>query len=162
MNYNVVAFLEQRLNKDMSLFEYGSGNSTLFFARLVNRVVSLETERAWYDEFVTRVPANVKLILVEPFDGETYRRLIGEQDGKFDVVIVDGEDRTSCTIHAREHLTRGGVVIVDDSQHKSAHSGIERLLEHGFKRLDFEGLKPGSISGYRTTILYRERNCLGI
>ena len=42
MNYNIISFLEQRLSKDLSLFEYGSGNSTLFFADLVGSVVSVE------------------------------------------------------------------------------------------------------------------------
>lgn len=32
MNYSVIQFLDERLNKDLSLFEYGSGNSTMFYA----------------------------------------------------------------------------------------------------------------------------------
>jgi hypothetical protein len=162
MNYNVVSFLEQRLTRDLSLFEYGSGNSTLFFAPRVKDVVSVEADRGWYDEFVAKVPPNVRLILVEPFDAEAYRRTVGAQGRGFDVVVVDGEDRSGCTIAAREHLTPRGVVIVDDSQRAPTHAGIEALCRHGFRRLDFEGLKPGSISGYRTTILYRDGNCLGI
>jgi hypothetical protein len=47
MNYHVVSFLEERLNDDLSLFEYGSGNSTLFYARLAGDVVSVETDREW-------------------------------------------------------------------------------------------------------------------
>ena len=31
MNYNVISFLEERLNKKLALFEYGCGNSTIFF-----------------------------------------------------------------------------------------------------------------------------------
>lgn len=162
MNYNVVSFLEQRLSKDLSLFEYGSGNSTLFFAERVKDLVSVETDRAWYENLAAKVPANVKLILVAPSDAEAYRRSVGEQGRGFDVVVVDGEDRSSCTIEAGKHLTPRGVIIVDDSQRAPTHAGIERLCRSGFRRLDFEGLKPGSISGYRTTILYRDGNCLGI
>ena len=162
MNYNVVSFLEQRLNKELSLFEYGSGNSTLFFAGRVKDLVSVETDRAWYDDFAAKVPANVRLILFEPSDPEAYRRSVGEQGRRFDVVVVDGEDRSSCTIEAGKHLTPRGVVIVDDSQRAPTHTGIDRLCQNGFRRLEFEGLKPGSISGYRTTILYRDGNCLGI
>jgi len=37
MNYSVVAFLKERLNQKMSVFEYGCGYSTLFYSRLVKK-----------------------------------------------------------------------------------------------------------------------------
>jgi hypothetical protein len=39
---------------------------------------------------------------------------------------------------------------------------IEPLRESGFRALPFEGLKPGSIRAYRTTVFYRDHNCLNI
>jgi hypothetical protein len=162
MNYGVVAFLEQRLRPDHVLFEYGSGNSTLYFAARVKEVVAVESDRAWFDELSRRVPPNVHLSLVEAGDTEAYRRAIGAQGRCFDIVLVDGEDRSGCAIEAQHHLSPRGVIIVDDSQREATHAGIEALCRAGLRRLDFDGLKPGSISGYRTTILYRDSNCLGI
>jgi protein-L-isoaspartate O-methyltransferase len=49
MNYSVVEFLRQRLTKNMLLFEYGSGYSTLFFSKLVKKVVSVEYDKDWYE-----------------------------------------------------------------------------------------------------------------
>jgi hypothetical protein len=162
MNYNMVTFLEQRLTKDLSLFEYGSGNSTLFFAALVRDVVSVEHNKKWYDYFSGHKPQNAHLIFCEPNESERYSRVIEEQGKKFDVVIVDGEDRINCMTYAREFLTPTGVIILDDTQGMTTKAGIENLLKHGFRRLDFEGLKAGSVRFYRTTILYRDGNCFGI
>ncbi|MCH7880829.1 MAG: FkbM family methyltransferase [Proteobacteria bacterium] len=162
MNYSIISFLEQRLSKDLSLFEYGSGNSTLFFSNLVSSVVSVECNREWYEYVVESMPENVKLILCDPFDSETYSKIIQQQERKFDVVVVDGEDRVNCLINAQGCLTEKGVMILDDSKGEGWHSVIDQLQKQGFKKLDFEGLKPGRTSGYRTTIFYKNENCMGI
>ncbi len=162
MNYSIISFFEQRLSKELSIFEYGCGNSTLFFSGLVDSVVSVECNREWYDYVVKTMPENVKLILCDPFDGETYSKIIQQQGRKFDVVVVDAEDRVNCLINAQQSLTDKGVMILDDSKGEDSHSVIDYLQKQGFKKLDFEGLKPGRTRGYRTTIFYKNENCLGI
>jgi tRNA A58 N-methylase Trm61 len=162
MNYNIISFLEQRLSKDLSLFEYGSGNSTLFFADLVGNVVSVECSRQWYEYVVKTIPKNAKLILCDPYDSKTYSKIIQKQEKKFDVVVVDAEDRVNCLLNAHQSLTEKGVMILDDSKGEGWNPVIDQLQEQGFKKLDFEGLKPGRTSGYRTTIFYKNENCLGI
>ena len=162
MNYQVIQFLEERLNSDLSLFEYGSGTSTSFYAALVGNVVSVETDPAWFEEVQRSMPPNVALELVEPMPAEAYSMLAARQDRKFDVVVVDALHRTECLLHAPEALTDRGVVILDDSDPSSHSPGIERLKSLGFRALLFEGLKPGSIKAYRTTVFYRDRNCLSL
>jgi hypothetical protein len=43
-----VLFFERVLNKDMTGFEYGSGLSTVFFARKLKHLVSVEHHEAWH------------------------------------------------------------------------------------------------------------------
>jgi len=162
MNYHVIQFLEERLTSDLSLFEYGSGTSTSFYAALVGNVVSVETDPAWFEEVKRTMPSNVELELVEPEPAETYSALAARQGRKFDVVIVDALHRTECLRHAPEALTDRGIVILDDSNPEEHSPGIERLTSLGFRALLFEGLKPGSIKAYRTTLFYRDSNCLHI
>ncbi len=162
MNYNIISFFEQRLNKDLSLFEYGCGNSTLFFSNFVQNVVSVECNREWYDYVVKTLRDNVELILCDPFDSETYSKIIQQQGRKFDVVVVDAEDRVNCLINAQQSLTDKGVMILDDSKGEDSRSVIEHLLKQGFNKLDFEGLKPGRTRGYQTTIFFKNGNCFGI
>jgi len=162
MNYNMVSFLEQRLTKNLSLFEYGSGNSTLFFAKRVKDVVSVENNKKWYEYCSDKQPENVKLIFCESDENGEYAKTIINQEKKFDVVIVDGEDRVNCMIIARDFLTPSGVIILDDTQGSTNNAGIVNLLEHGFRRLDFEGVKAGGVRFYQSTILYRDVNSFGI
>lgn len=48
MNYNAIEFLDERLNKNLTLFEFGSGYSTYFYASRVKAVVSVEYDDRWY------------------------------------------------------------------------------------------------------------------
>ena len=47
MNYPVITFLKERLNKNINIFEFGSGYSTRFYAERVNTVTSLEYDQFW-------------------------------------------------------------------------------------------------------------------
>jgi hypothetical protein len=162
MNYHVIQFLEQRLTKDLSLFEFGSGNSTCFYASLVDSVISLEEDKEWYEYVKETMPANVKLLLFDAGSQGNYCESAGRQDGKFDVIVVDGSERVACLMQAPDALTDKGAIILDDSHFGPFAEGIDFLVGQGFRKLDFEGLKPNSIRAYRTTVFYRADNCLGI
>ena len=119
MNYNVITFLEGRLSRDLSLFEYGSGNSTLFFSKLVGSVVSVENEPAWYNEISASMPNNVKLVLCDLLDADKYVASIGEHGRKFDVIVVDAAERSRCLEEAPAHLTDRGVILLDDASREA-------------------------------------------
>lgn len=57
----VIDFLKGRLKKDMRVFEWGCGNSTLFWSHYVKEVVSVEHNFAWYEKMKRVVSKNVKL-----------------------------------------------------------------------------------------------------
>jgi hypothetical protein len=162
MNYAIIAFLGERLQKDMTLFEYGSGYSTLFYSRLVKRVVSVEHDKAWYEAVRTMAGPNVHL-LYQPLDDDgEYCRLINQQNEKFDVVVIDGRDRVRCAINSYESLSKNGVVVMDDSEREKYSNGSRFYLAKGFKKIEFAGLKFKGFGSGRTAIFYRSNNCLGI
>jgi hypothetical protein len=161
MNYQVIHFLEQRLTRDLSVFEYGSGNSTNFFAALVKDVTSVETDAEWHAHVLKTMPPNVHLVLFD-MSSKGYSELAKRQNHKFDVIVVDSHDRPDCLMQAPAALTDRGVVLLDDAQRDDYGEAIDWLLSQGFRKLDFEGLKPAAIRAYRTTVFYRDNNCLGI
>ena len=57
--YAAIDFLEGRTRPDMRVFEYGSGNSTLWWGSRTEQVVACEHDKAWYDRMVSVLPANV-------------------------------------------------------------------------------------------------------
>lgn len=161
MNYGAINFLEQRLSGDLNIFEYGSGNSTIFFAGFVNSVASLECDRGWYEYVKGILPENAGVLFCPKGDAG-YVDTIAKQEKKFDVVVVDAEERSKCLLNAPDFMTDRGVIILDDAARQEYQEATEEMLSRGFRVLPFEGLKAGGINIYRTSIFYRDNNCLGI
>lgn len=163
MNFQVISFLEERLTKNMNAFEYGSGYSTLFYARHVNHVTSLEYDRDWFKHISEMIPDNVKLLFTEKdIDGQ-YCRAINKFPGNFDIVVIDGRDRVNCVKQCLSQLNDSGVILLDDSSRQKYKDGIVFAKNAGFKALNFVGLKPiGDGNPHMTTILYRNNNCFDL
>lgn len=162
MNYPVIEFLGDRLNKEMSLFEFGSGYSTFFYARHVREVTSVEYDEEWFHKIDARRPPNVRLIL-EPKDVDgRYCRTIVRDRCKFQVVVVDGRDRVNCVKQSVQALSQDGVIILDDSDRDAYEEAFSYAKSVGFSLITFSGLKPTGPERHRTTIFYREENCLKI
>ncbi|MFC1537987.1 FkbM family methyltransferase [Candidatus Latescibacterota bacterium] len=162
MNYQTVQFLEKRLKSDFTLFEYGSGFSTRFWAGHVKQVISVEYDKHWFSAVKENIPEIVTLIFREKDVDGDYCRTIIEMNRLFDIVIVDGRDRVNCVKQSINALTERGVIVLDDSQRKPYREAVTFACENGFRALDFEGLKPTEFRTHRTTILYRDNNCLDI
>ena len=52
VTYPFIDFLSGRLNRELEVFEFGSGNSTLFFAERVKQLTSVEHNKDWYNELI--------------------------------------------------------------------------------------------------------------
>jgi hypothetical protein len=160
LTYPSIAFLGQRLNKNLNLFEYGSGNSTLWWADHVSQVTSCEHDRSWYDKIAPRLPSNAQYIYSEL--GSGYSSVISQYDSEFDVVVIDGRERVQCARNALSALNRGGVIIWDNSDREKYLPGIHALQEAGFRRIDFYGMVPIATFESCTSIFYRSENCFDI
>lgn len=160
MNYPVIKLLKERLNKDLDVFEYGSGYSTLFYAKLVRSVISIEYDQDWLELMQPKVPENVLLVAKEKDVDGTYCRSIAEYNQDFDVVIVDGRDRVNCVKQAMTKLSKAGVVVLDDSSRERYQEALEYAEDQGFRLLSIEGLKPTDFGTDQTTFIYRKDNCL--
>lgn len=160
--YSFITFLEPRLKKDFKVFEYGSGNSTFWYAERVGYLKCVEHDKKWYERNRSLYPANVNAILKSfSLDG-SYANEINADDIKYNIIIIDGVDRNNCVRLSINKLTDDGVVIYDNTQVQEYKASIEFLLQQEFKKLDFEGLLPIVSYNNTTTIFYRINNCLDI
>jgi precorrin-6B methylase 2 len=162
MNYGIISLLKNRLSKEQFLFEYGSGSSTLFWAKRVGGVVAVEHDENWYREVEMDLPATVELKYRPMGDIDSYINSIAESDSDFDIVVVDGIERTKCLMAASKKLSPTGVIIFDDSDREEWFDGVNHLQKLGFKQLKISGLKPTGFGVDETSIFYRDNNCLGI
>ena len=49
ITFSSIEFLEKILTKDMIVYEYGTGGSTLFFAKRAKKVYSVEHDKEWFE-----------------------------------------------------------------------------------------------------------------
>ena len=162
VTYSFIDFIKGRLNKELSIFEYGSGSSTIFYAQRVARVVSVEHDEDWYNKIVNTKPANAEMLFTKlEKDGEYAHKavLTGE---KYDIIIVDGRDRINCCIHSVQALTSKGVVVLDDSERDFYNDARVFLTKEGFRELSFSGISPGLFYLKSTSVFYKPDNCLAI
>jgi hypothetical protein len=76
LTFGAIRFIEKIVRPDMTVFEYGSGGSTLFWSQRVEKVFSVEHNRGWYEkmryEFEVRKIDNVEYMLVEAENDPQY------------------------------------------------------------------------------------------
>jgi hypothetical protein len=143
--YPAIDFLSQLDLRGWRVFEYGSGNSSKFFAGRVGEVISVEHDPQWYQTIAANTAANLQ-ILLRPTESE-YVAAIQEVGGNFDLIVIDGEWRLACATGALEHLAAGGMIILDNSDWFP--NTARKFRDAGLLQIDFHGFGP--INYYATT-----------
>ena len=164
LTYPAIDFLSDRLNNTIRVFEYGSGSSTSWFVNKVGSIISCEHDFDWYEIVKAELGdnPNANLVFRDLEKGADYEEEVLNQNKRFDLILIDGRRRNSCGANSIRALSDTGVIIWDNSDRSEYQQGIAKLLESGFKRLDFYGPAPGSFRESCTTIFYRADNILGI
>lgn len=161
VTYPAIHLLKDRVPRDADVFEYGAGNSTLWWAERSQRVVACEHDSGWAERSRQLAPSNVRIVHRDLDDGTRYEECVLEH-GKFDVVVIDGRKRVDCAGSALQALSARGVIVWDNSDREKYRSGFEFLSAHGLRQLDLWGLAPGIDHWGSTSIFYKDGNCLGI
>ncbi len=162
VTYSFIDFIKERIKKSHSVFEFGSGNSTFFYATYAGKVVSVEHDKAWFDKMNKTVPPNSEMIYAKlKYEGD-YCRMPVIKGNKYNIIIVDGRDRVNCCKNCLSALTEDGVVVLDDSEREDYKEAITYLLSMGFRHLSFSGISPGFFYRKSTSVFYKPLNCLDI
>ncbi len=135
--YPAIEFLKQFDLRDKLVFEWGCGNSSLFFAKRVSAIKSVEDNEEWFNNIYKSKRANQEIKLAKDLE---YINYISHLGYKFDVIIIDGKHRSECAKIAYNFLNEGGFIILDNSDwHKNSAKYIREL---GLIQVDFHGFGP--------------------
>jgi len=146
LNKDTIDYLKKFLNENKKVLEVGSGSSTIWLAKRVKKIVSLEDKRTWYEavneKLVKEGLSNVRVILhSDYYKDKIFSEII--QNEEFDVVLLDGADyrgaRLNCMNQAISFVKPGGIIIVDDSERIDYDEGLSYFDSYDWKRIDFEG-----------------------
>ena len=162
MTFDAIRFLKKNLKKNMKVFEYGSGGSSVFFSKQAGEVISIEHNKEWFtlvkkymdDHSVhnwTGMLCEAELSRIENLDPsdpdgcvssdaqyrncsfKKYVESINQYpDGFFDLVVVDGRARPSCIKHAISKLKTGGYILLDNSDREHYQKAITECMTDGF------------------------------
>ena len=130
---DAIRAVEKLLTPSTTVFEYGTGGSTLFLARRTLTVKCVEDDEGWLQSTQDALDAmnlkNAKLCF-EPYDFSNLNDFeessyLNVLDQSHDLIVIDGQDnyhfeqslsaRTICFRHAQTLIEPGGVIVVDDS-----------------------------------------------
>ena len=162
VTYSFIDFIKERITKQHDVFEFGSGNSTLFYSKYANHVSAVEHDQEWYEKCKNTNLNNADLIYCALETGGKYCKSANTTGKKFHLIIVDGRDRVNCCKQAIQALTVDGVIVLDDSERAEYGEAHSFFKSQGFKYLPFSGMAPGVIISKYTSIFYKPNNCLGI
>lgn len=161
-NYATIDFINDRINETLDVFEFGSGYSTLYFAKKVNSITSVEYDLGWFSNITnqTKKLNNVNIIYNKLDD--SYPQSIEKLQKKYDLIIVDGRMRVESFKISINCLKVGGILILDDSSRSKYIEAFNVAKKSGYKHISFNGLKPAGYISDQTTIFYKENNCFDL
>ncbi len=180
--YLVTDYIKQL--KPQRVFEWGSGESTLFFVRTIGviHLVSIEHDREWFDK-VGDLPTIERWLV--PYEqgslgsdkanpahyksGSTnlgdvnFKKYASAIDnyGKFDLILIDGMARASCLAHAYSHVTDGGCIVLDNTGDRPYYLAQTAHLfgnyESGWETIKFMGYGPILDYKWETTVFINKQ-----
>ncbi len=121
---SAIAELDKSLSKQSRVLEFGSGMSTIWFAKRAGMICSVEDYRPWYEKVKIHLEArglgNVKYRLAE--NAQEYCSFGADEEAGFDLILVDGSHRSACVDKSRNLLRPGGILYLDNSDNSMAQS----------------------------------------
>ena len=134
-----IGFMEEVLNKKSVVLEFGSGRSTIWFAKIVKEIITHENSLAWF-YFVTESAnqeglQNIRLI----FDSKYWS--LGDWGKAFDLILIDGKKRLQCAMRSIPFLKSGGYVVLDNAEFRKNQPAVEFLNSLGWESKQLGGFK---------------------
>ena len=105
--------LERDLKSNFNVLEYGSGRSTVFFAKRCHKVYSIENNESWYRRVLELLEKNeLKNAELSLLEGEDYYNKVKEFDDEFfDIILIDGVYRAECVVNSLPKVKKNGTII---------------------------------------------------
>lgn len=142
MTYPLVDYIRGLDISHSTVYEFGSGLSTIYWGLNAKSVISVENNIEWYDNISLRVPGNVK-VLYRP-EADEYVNSILDFKEKFNIIVIDGHAfRYECAINSLACLADGGFIVLDDTDNIKYNEISTFLRDNGLIQIDFIGLKSG-------------------
>jgi len=156
--YPAIEYLNSLDFSQKSVFEYGSGFSSIYWGRKAKDVISVEHDRIWMEKIKPESGTNQTVLLKK--DDTEYEKAITETGKVFDVIVIDGLRRPECARDIDKYLnhqsSEGFMIILDNSDwYKNTAKYLKEELN--LIEVDFHGFGPINATTW-TTSIFLSRN----
>ncbi|WP_374001720.1 SAM-dependent methyltransferase [Bdellovibrio bacteriovorus] len=151
ITYPCIEFLNNLDLAKCRVFEFGSGASTLYWARRVHSVVSVERDLSWYEKVLSSIPSNCQIHHCG--DEMLYPSVINKCSEEFDIIVIDGAVRYPSVLEAIKKISVDGIIILDNTEWYPNAAML--LRELGYVQIDFCGFPPINAFTSCTSIFYK-------
>ena len=131
------------------VFEFGSGNSSLYWADRCKKVYSIEDNENWYKQVNQQKRGNQEITLIE--SKEEYINSIKKISDKPTIVIIDAKYRYECAKAVADFVDDDALIILDNSDWFP--ETCKYLRSKKYFQIDFSGFGP-IVSFTTTTSLF--------
>lgn len=154
ITYPAIDFLSQFDFSEADVFEWGSGFSTIWWAKRCSRITTVETSATWIPYIRALLPEKVELLTPAFASDLEAAALVEHRIAQFDVIVIDnnGPFRRHCAQVAPERLSPGGMIILDNSD--QCLEAAAALRKQGLTQIDFTGFIPGGGYAHTTSIFF--------
>jgi len=156
--YPAIEYISQFDFSDKTIFEFGCGYSSLFWAKRAKKVISIEDNLKWFEKWQQEFN-EPNLDIRWRDEGKIYENAIFEENQKYDVIVIDGKRRFECAKAAIQKLADSGMIILDDSDRVNTSDeykkAIKELQSANLLQVDFYGFCPMNVYTKATTIFFK-------
>ena len=137
LTYPFMDFIESHDVSDFNLIEFGSGNSTLYFEKKFNKVISFETNNQWYDKIKKQLK-NTEYNLIESENLEEGNYFIDINHNKNFALIDAACNRYKVTKNLLKKI-KPNYIILDNSEWYRNTANL--IVNEGYFEIPFWGYK---------------------
>lgn len=158
--YPAIEYLASFDFTNKKIFEFGSGQSTLYWLRRGGDVVSVEHNQGWVDKLSSALSGfnNHQYIFADKQD-DYVNSILDFPNQHFDLIIIDGTfNRYLCAKNVIAKIKKDGLVILDNSDwYPNTAKFLKESLD--FIQVDFYGFRPSKPDAAVTSLFFsREFN----
>lgn len=153
--YPAIEFLSQLNLFHKSVFEYGAGSSTQWWAARCQKLTTVEDDREWYHKLMITCKDFAKSFTARyrPH-GVAYAASISETPEKYDIIVIDGSFRRQCAEEALKKIRPDGFIILDNSDWFPETAAF--LRESGLLEVNMTGMGPGNSYAWTTSFYFKK------
>lgn len=153
LTFSFMDWFETHDFTEYQLIEFGSGNSTHYFAKYCKIVYSYEQNLNWYNSIKNTLPENVKYHLVQKWDP-----LPKIEHQQLNITLVDFAGIRYKAVKQLVEEDQSAIIILDNSD--TAPNSSKLLLDNGYKEITFWGGKLTEHYESCTSIFFKDARFL--